>query len=194
MSTRLSDYRIDVRKQEDGLLKLVGLIAQGTHAPAIIEAARAIKTQCADRDDACEVRAVFEAVKYGTPKVPWLAKGFQYVNDPRANLLVSDTYATANAIIKMCRSGACAGDCDEHTVLVASLLGALGFMVGARAWGPGRRMSSEYTHVYAIVAVPKNNYPSLPYTGTAVDTTEPDLDVGDELWPGQGHVMTKWVD
>jgi hypothetical protein len=82
-------------------------------------------------------------------------------------------------------------NCDDALVLVGSLCAALGFKVGARAWGPGR--SGEYTHVYPVVAVPKHRWPAKGYCGTALDITEPDAYVGWEPNLEMGHIMTAWM-
>lgn len=186
MKTRFED----LATQEAGLTKLRDLISSGSVDPQIITAARAIAVaNCPDRDDECQVQAIFEAVKHGTKAVPWLRRGLRYISDPRP----FDTFATCAAIIEMCQKGAYAADCDEHTVLVGSLVAAIGFQVGARAWGPSKSQDGEYTHVYCVVALPRSppggKWPKS-YSGHGMDTTEAH-EVGWE--PPGGHVMTAWL-
>lgn len=176
-----------VRDQAASLKKIGELIAKGSVDPTVVRAARAIVSDCEARDDRCEVEAVFEAVKNGTDKVPGLQSGIRYVSDPR----VMDYFAGAAAILREAKEGAAAGDCDEHTILVASLLGALGYKVGARAWGPNPS-KNEFAHVYAVVALPKRGPWPKGYAGHGLDTTVPQSHVG---WqPRKGRVLSVWVE
>ena len=178
----------DVKDQASALKRIADLIAKGCSSPPIVRAARAITVDCAARDDLCELEAIYEAVKTGTPAVPGLKRGFRYVADPRT----ADWYQGAVATLKECQAGACAGDCDEHTVLVASLAGALGFRVGARAWGkdPAQRV---YQHVYAVVAWPKKGpWRDDRASVRGMDTTVDSAHVG---WqPPRGAVLTYWIE
>ena len=177
----------DVRDQGASLKKIGDLIAKGSVDPSVVRAARAIVRDCDARDDRCEVEAVFEAVKNGTDAVPGLARGLRYVSDPR----VMDYFASAPAILREAAAGAAAGDCDEHTILVAALLGALGYKVGARAWGPNPKQN-EFAHVYPIVALPKRGPWPKGYAGHGLDTTVPKSHVG---WqPPKGRVLTVWIE
>jgi hypothetical protein len=182
-------FRLESVKDQAGALKRIAdLIAKGCVSPTVVRAARAITSECASRDDLCELEAIYDAVKNGTDVVPGMKRGLRYVADPTT----ADWYQGAAATLKECASGACAGDCDEHTVLVASLAGALGFKVGARAWGsdPNRR---EYQHVYAVVAYPKKG-PWNKDRGSVrgMDTTVEEAHVGWE--PPRGAVLTYWIE
>jgi hypothetical protein len=75
-------------------------------------------------------------------------------------------------------------NCDDSTALVMALLGSLGFVVGARAWG---KQKAEYTHVYAVVGLPKID----PQEFIPLDTTV-DEDLGWE--PPGGHTLTAVLD
>jgi hypothetical protein len=135
----------------------------------------------------CEVHAVFD-LKHGTDRVPFLKNGLRYVADPRA----ADFYTGAKRILSECaHSRACAGDCDDHTILVGSLLAAIGFKVGARAWGPDPRRE-VFTHVYPIVAIPKRGPWPHGYTGHGLDTTVEKSDVGWE--PPKRRILTMWLE
>jgi hypothetical protein len=81
-------------------------------------------------------------------------------------------------------------NCDEHTILVAALCGAIGFKVGARAYGPDPK-KQVFEHVYAVVAMPKRG-PWKPSDIVGMDTTVPDASVG---WqPPKGAVLTFWIE
>lgn len=182
-------FRVQVVSgQPAALREIATLIAKGVHDPVVVRAARAITADLPARDDAAELTALYDAVKYGTDTVPALKNGFRYVADPRN----ADWYQSAAATLRECAAGACAGDCDEHTVLCASLAGALGFKVGARAWGPPK--ASEFTHVYAVVAYPKKGPWSDKDAASvrAMDTTVDEAYVG---WqPPRGRVLTYWIE
>lgn len=170
------------------MAKLVGDgLANPKNSHAIIRAARSITSDCPPRNDLCEVKAVYEAVKHGTKKVPGLAKGLRYVSDPRT----FDYFASAAATLRECEAGSCAGDCDDASILVASLLLALGFTVGLRAWGPNPNQN-RYTHVYAVVALPKHGPVPEGYSGHGLDTTVEKAYPGWE--PPSGRILTYWIE
>lgn len=136
---------------------------------------------CGARDDACELEAIFEAVKHGTPYVKGLAKGLKYIADPRW----ADHFTAPYRVLDQCARGACAEDCDGHAALIAALAGSLGFKVGLRVWG---ETHSNYVHVYAVAGLPKRE----PRDTVGMDTTVPDSSVGWE--PPNGAVLTAWLE
>lgn len=77
-------------------------------------------------------------------------------------------------------------NCDDHTMLLMSLCAALGWRMGARAWG---RDSSGFAHVYAVAAYPKRP-PCERVVG--MDTTVPEADLGWE--PPKANVLTGWME
>lgn len=151
--------------QKQALQELARLVAQGMSDPLVVETARRIVSDCPARDDRCEVEAIYEAVKNGHPDVRGLERGLRYVSDPRSR----DWFTGARRLLQMCARGACAEDCDGHAVLVAALLGAIGFQVGLEAWG---HECDEYEHVYAVVGIPKHRPPAHGKQFTGLDTTE----------------------
>lgn len=173
--------------QAKALNKIAELIAKGASEPAIVRAARAITRSCDARDDQCELEAIYEAVKHGTDAVPGLERGLRYVADPRT----MDYYVGAVASLRECAAGACAGDCDEHTILVGSLCAAIGFKVGARAWGPDPKKKA-FEHVYCVVAGPRKRGPWGPNGVIGMDTSTPEAGVN---WqPPKGAVLTMWIE
>ena len=178
----------DAGSQRQALEKIAVLIRKGQIHPEILKAAKIITRGCDARNDLCELQALYDAVKNGDSRVPWLTKGVRYVADSRS----FDNFHAVSSLIEFCLSGACAFDCDDHCILMGSLAAALGFMVGARAWGPGPRQGDDYVHVYAVAAIPKSGPWPEGYIGHALDTTVPRFSVGDE--PEDGHVMTAWID
>lgn len=183
--------------QESALRRIAQIVQQGSVNRDLVRAARAVTRDCEARDDECELRAIYNAVKSGDERIPWLQSGMRYVADPRP----FDTFSKIQAIIDDCGSGACAGDCDDHVILVGTMASALGFQVGVRAWGASKSQDGEYTHVYAIACVPKAGPWPANYQGHGMDTTVADFDFGDEPGnqgdpghgPAMGHYMTAWV-
>jgi hypothetical protein len=151
--------------QKEALRILARLTRRAVTSPTVVTVARKLTNSCASRDDECELRAIWEAVKYGNKDVKGLENGVRYVSDP----LPADFFQGPLRTLKSCRIGACAEDCDGHAALVAALAGALGFHVGVRAWG--KKGSSEYEHVYACVAAPKLSPSKDPREWVGLDTT-----------------------
>lgn len=171
--------------QDKALRALAQLIEKGQEHPRVRAVALKVVRDCEGRDDLCELRALYAAVKNGDPLVQELAKGFPYRADPKS----IDFFVAPDRSLAMCGAGACGGDCDEHTTLMGALAGSLGFTVGARAYGAGR--SGAYTHVYAVALVPKKADRESQGRIVGLDTTVPQAKVG---WqPPPGHYRTAWV-
>jgi len=177
----------DVRSQKAALRKILELIEKGSIDPDVRRVALQIVSDCPSKDDLCELQAIFDAVKHGTDKLPFLRGGFKYIADPRA----ADFYIGAHRALTECTHGSCGGDCDDHTILVGSLCAALGFKVGARAWGPDPKRD-VYAHVYCVVGVPKKGPWPQGYTGHGMDTTVEKSSVGWE--PPKRRALSMWLE
>lgn len=167
--------------QRNALLELAKLTQRSTVHPLVRETAIKIVQRCEARDDMCELQAIFDAVKYGTPDVKGFERGIRYVADPNW----SDFFTAPNRLIEMAARGAAAGDCDDHAALIAALAGSIGYTTGLRVWGPNK--DSGFVHVYAVVAAPKRD-PDEVY---GMDTTVDESSVGWE--PPSGVVLTAWL-
>lgn len=176
---RLSVF--DSGTQRDALEQLVELARNGSIHPLVRRAALQITRDCNDRDDMCELEALLNAIKYGTPNVEALRDGLKYVADPRW----ADFFTAPNRLLKECEAGACAGDCDDHAALLAAMAASLGFCAGLEVWGPD---TTQFVHVYAIVGFPKRN----PDSVMGLDSTVPDSTVG---WrPPGGSRLMAWFE
>lgn len=173
---------LDLPTQEASLRALAELTARSVLKPFVRNTALRIRSECANRDDMCELKAIFDALKHGNANVPPFVNGFAYVADPR----LADYFTAPEDSIKNCLRGACGGDCDDHTALVAALAAAIGFKVGLRAWGRDKR---GFSHVYPVVAYPKRP-PFQRILG--LDTTVDYSKVGWE--PPKGNVLTAWLE
>lgn len=102
------------------------LVQAGRVDPAIIQAATSIIWLTPEKDDAHQARALFE----------WVRDSVRYVRD------VHEVETLALPRITLARR---AGDCDDQTVLLASMLEAVGiptrFVMGAYN-------SEQFEHVY----------------------------------------------
>ncbi len=172
----------EVADQKSALRELGKLIEKSTVDPLVRNAALAITHECDARDDECEVRAVFDAVKTGTDQVKGLEKGLKYMSDPRwADFFT----APARTLKQAADFGYAAEDCDGHAALICALLGSLGFVTGLRAWG---RDKGEFTHVYAVVGMPKINPTEFIGLDTTVEESEPGWE------PPKGFILTAILD
>lgn len=172
----------DAANQQQALTALATLTARSIETdPTVRETAIAIVTdRCDDRDDDCQLQAIFDAVKHGDTNIKGLARGFRYVSDP----LLADYFTAPGRSLSACARGACGGDCDDHAALVAALAGVIGFDVGLRAWGPA---GGDYEHVYAVAKTPKKGLSRI----VGMDTTVPSSSLGWE--PPAGRTMTAWL-
>jgi hypothetical protein len=176
----------NVEDQRAALLELAQLTQPSIIHPTLVSAARKITNTCPSRDWKAELQAIYDAVKYGTVDVAGLERGMRYVSDPivATPKYAADYFTSPKRMLAQCADGACAGDCDEHSALVAGLAAAIGFRAGLRAWGRAR---GDYDHVYAVVMVPKDH----PVEWWGLDTTVPEADVGWE--PPYGYCLTATI-
>lgn len=174
---------LEVSSQKKALEELAKLVEKSTVDPIVRNAALAITHDVDSRDDEGEVQAIFNAVKHGSDQVQGLEKGLKYMSDPRW----ADFFTSPSRLLKQMAGdpSLAAEDCDGHSALICALLGSLGFIVGLRAWG---KEKGEYTHVYAVVAMPKIG----PTEFVGLDTTVEESEVGWE--PPKGHVLTAIMD
>lgn len=177
-TTTIKDYS----SQAASLKRLAELTQKNSIKPLVRNTALRIRAECKGREDFCELKAVFDTVKYGNPNVAPFVNGFAYVADPR----FADYFTAPEDTINNCLRGACGGDCDDHTALVAALCASLGFKVGLRAWG---RDSRGFSHVYPVVMFPKRP----PFDRVlGMDTTVEESKVGWE--PPKGNILTAWLE
>lgn len=185
---------LDLPSQSAALQTLGELTRRATVDPYLRNTALKIIRNCAGRDDSCELDAIYYAVKHGDPDIPALANGIKYVADPR----YADYFSSPVDTLKNAERGAAAGDCDDHSSLIAALAGGCGWKVGLRAWGP--KGGNGFSHVYPVVAFPKrarlvhvNGQPMGAFDRVlGLDTTVDEAEVGWE--PPRGEVITCWLD
>ena len=93
--------------------------------------------------------------------------------------------ATDSGVFYLPETNVITKNCDDFTVLIASIAASIGFKVGLRGWGSEK----EFVHVYPVVALPKHG----PFTSVvALDATVPRAVPGWE--PNGGVSLTAWLD
>jgi transglutaminase-like putative cysteine protease len=173
---------LTINDQREALEQIAKLIAKGSRDPVVREIALQLTSDCDSRDDDCELAAIYNAVRYGTDAIPGWSNGFKYIADPEG----TDWFQGARKSIEMISKGYGAGDCDDHTILVASLCRSIGFTSGACAWG---KVRGEFTHVFAVVANPKRGPWPKDYYGDGMDTT---VDKQPGWYPPGGYRLYAW--
>ncbi len=130
---------------DDERIKLIwGQVRKGLRDPSYRERAMRLSRHCASRDDTCELSSIFGD-----------SERLKYVADVRG----IDTYQSPQRTLAW--GG---GDCDDHVAKAMADAISIGFRAGARIIAPD---GDEYTHIYAIVGVPKES----PTRTLAIDTT-----------------------
>lgn len=185
--------------QPDSLRQMAALVQKGSIDPLVrtttqqvLQSAGLTAASGGARDDDAELHAIYEAVKHGDPNVPALRNGFMYVNDPR----YADYFTSAPDSLKACLKGACSGDCDDHTILIASMLGSIGWRVGMRGWGPPG--GDAMIHVYPVAAYPKRAQGGVDGMSGYARAVGMDTTV-DEAYPGweppeTDMTQTAWIE
>lgn len=173
---------LETKDQKQSLLILAEMAERATVDPLVRNTAVLLVQDCASRDDRCELEAIFDAVKYGDPRVKPLRRGLKYIADPN----YADYFESPVDMLNQCLRGACGSDCDGHTGLIVALCGSLGWTMGLRAYGS--KGTKGFSHVYAVAAYPKKR-PSTEVVG--MDTTVAQAKPGWE--PPPGEVLTAWL-
>lgn len=195
---RVPDYEQSFTTQKQTLSKLDALTRASCIHPRVHNAAIVIAESCKAKNDLCELRAFYEAVKSGTPDVPGLEKGVKYMGDP----VPVDYWVAPHRLLQQCEEGACAEDCESAAMMVAAFAASVGFTVGLRAWGAPER--DGFSHLFAVAKLPKNRPPETEsmslkdvlddeetWKTVSLDTTVPRAYVG---WrPPAGRIMTAWI-
>lgn len=145
----------DARTIEDRIGYMRELIRAGGTDPRVRELASAILSRrCGDgfcvpeKDWTAEARAIHQFVR----------KNVRYQRDP----LRADAFTSPSRTLDME-----AGDCDDHAILIGSLLESAGHHAGLRVIQS--KWAESWNHVYALVGLP----PGGPTRWVPMDTTEP---------------------
>lgn len=137
-----------VNTDEDRLKLIASIIEKGSIDPDIRQLTLRILEDygAPEKDGAAEVAAVFD----------WVKGNIAYRGDP----ICRDGYHSPKRIVELA-----AGDCDDHTILLASMLGSVGFPIGAKIVSAEPDM--PFHHIYAIVNVRSIGWLALDSTNKA---------------------------
>ena len=176
--TAIAGYSVD---SDDDRIELIRQqIFESVKDPIVLWVARKVTADCG-RDDNCELNAIYHAVKDGPIPLPGPdgqtieTPALRFLQDPR----FTDAYPSAGKILRWHAQGAIGEDCDGHTILVCSLLDALGWLVGAVI---ASKDGVEFVHVFPVVGWPKDE----PTEWVPMDTTVEEASVG--WWPPKSLV------
>lgn len=164
----------DVRSDDERVTLIRNLVFESINDPLVLWTARKIVERCRSRDENCEVRTLYSAVKKGPIPLPRAdggvvnAPALKFVEDVRFR----DTFPTAGKILEWLADGANGEDCDGHVILTMSLATCLGYQPGVVIVALENKDSPyeiEYVHIFGVVGVPRTN----PTKWIAMDTTVP---------------------
>lgn len=134
------------------------LVWKSVQDPTMIKLAREITYKAPERDGEAEARAIYNAVK----------DRIRYTGDvapvmmPNGEVEAIDLYQSAARTWEF--KG---GDCDDHSILVATLLSINGIQCWLRV--TAATAGSEWSHIYVVAGLPK----FAPKKRLPIDTTLP---------------------
>lgn len=141
----------------------VGILQDVTYKsvqdPEMRKLALQITRHCQARDGLCEAKAIYD----------WTKKNIRYTGDIGPHKLGRngpvegvDLFPTAARVVEFGGD-----DCDGHSILNCTLALHNGMACKFRITSPTKRNKEDYSHIYAMVGLPKNN----PTKWAALDTT-----------------------
>lgn len=143
------------------------LVFESVHDPRMRKIALGITRNCPARDDKCEARAIHD----------WVKRNIRYTGDVgmvkfgrHGPVEGVDLFQSAYRTVEF--GG---GDCDDHSILNATLLALNGISPGLAVTAPKRR-GAQWAHIYATAKLPKG----APTKTVALDTTLPYGGMGTE--------------
>jgi hypothetical protein len=129
--------------------------------PAMRKLALQITKHCQARDAGCEAKAIYD----------WVRKNIRYTGDigphHHGRKGVYEGVDLFQGPSRTVEFGG--GDCDDHSLLVCNLAIANGFACTYRITGPSKSPNDDWSHIYPMLGMPKNDPKKL----LALDTTLP---------------------
>ena len=146
-----------------GIRERIGLIQkqifESIHDPKMRQIAAEVVRHCPERDDLCETRAIYDAVRNRVRYTGDIAPIRHGPHGPKEGI---DYYQSA---YRTWTIGA--GDCDDQTILVSTLLALNG--IEPRLRTTAASFYDDESHIYGLAGLPKLS----PSKWVAVDTTLP---------------------
>lgn len=143
---------------EERIASIQKMIEKSVQDPEMRALAGRITQSCPDRDGLCEAKSIYKAIK----------KQVRYVGDiapikmSNGDVDGIDLYQSARRTWDMQM-----GDCDDQTILAATLLASIGITPRLRVTAETK--NGEESHIYPIALLPKFD----PSYAIALDTTLP---------------------
>jgi transglutaminase-like putative cysteine protease len=143
---------------EERLASIQKLVHKSVQDPEMRKLALKITSQCPERDGECEARAVYNFVKDNVRYTGDVAP----IKFPNGDVEGIDLYQSARRTLEF--GG---GDCDDQSVLIATLLALNGITPRLRVMKESK--SDDWSHIFPLAGLPKNG----PSKWVALDTTLP---------------------
>ncbi|MGH7175767.1 MAG: transglutaminase-like domain-containing protein, partial [Tepidisphaeraceae bacterium] len=143
---------------EERLASIQQLVHKSVQDPEMRKLALSITAQCPERDGECEARAVYAFVKDNVRYTGDVAP----IKFPNGEVEGIDLYQSARRTLEF--GG---GDCDDQSVLIATLLALNGITPRLRVMKEGK--SDDWSHIFPLAGLPKMS----PSEWVALDTTLP---------------------
>jgi transglutaminase-like putative cysteine protease len=154
-------YRKENMTIKDRLQLMQGMVAADVRDPEMRKLALKVTAHCAERDDMCEMKAIYGYVKKNVRYTGDIAPHRLWPGGPVDSV---DLYSAGKRTLE---SGG--GDCDDQTILISSLAILNGIPAKFRATASERFGGDNYSHVYPVLGYPKNE----PSKWIPVDATLP---------------------
>lgn len=132
------------------------MVEKSVHDPRVKQIATQVIRQCRSRDNLCEAKAIYEAVRQRVRYIGDIAP----IKMKTGEIEPIDTFQSA---YRTWEFGA--GDCDDHSILIASMLSVIGIPARLRVTAPTK--FSDWAHIYVTAGIPAVN----PSKWFALDTT-----------------------
>lgn len=134
--------RVRAKSLDERIKIIKSLIDEGKQDPQIRQLAAQILTNVPAGDEWAEVESIFN----------WVRNNIRYTQDVEN----FDTYQRARRTLELS-----IGDCDDMTILIAALLGSVGYTVQLKVTSQD---GTNWTHIYPIVQLKSGQ--SLPLDAT----------------------------
>jgi LPXTG-motif cell wall-anchored protein len=143
---------------EERLASIQKLVHKSVQDPEMRKLALQITANCPERDGTCEARAVYDYVKRNVRYTGDIAP----IKFPSGEVEGIDLYQSARRTLEF--GG---GDCDDQSILVATMLALNGITPRLRVMKEGKH--EDFSHIFPLAGLPKTQ----PSDWIALDTTLP---------------------
>lgn len=143
---------------EERVASIQALVHKSVQDPEMRKLALKITSSCPERDGDCEARAIYDYVKANVRYSGDIAP----IQFPNGDVEGIDLYQSARRTLEMG-----AGDCDDQSIVVATLLSLNGITARLRVMKEDK--NEDFSHIFPVAGLPKN----APTAWESLDTTLP---------------------